>query len=207
MFHNSTESWPIDQGAQAHGARQPRQYSVPAAIAVAALKLAPVATPLILGPGRLTRAMAERMSSGDYRVLSPAIDIVDVLLSRANVRVTVPGGTVFRDHGLIVSPYDDTLLRRFAAVRMFIEAERLSRDGVLLSDALVVHTLRSWLERADEVIVLASSGRLQSGAGLSLCALSRISTVITDDAIAADVLKTLVLAGVKLQIVSSSGRR
>ncbi len=213
MFHNSRESWPKEpwptNAARVEAVEAPRSRATSPggdgrsqAVAAAGLNYVQPGVPTIIGHGPLARLLADGIATDDCHILSPSIDVIRALLPRPNVRMTLPSGTCFPDRGIIVSPYDDPILRHFAAGRIFICAEGLSAEGVLLRDAVVVQTLRQWLARASEVVVLACSRHFSPAAGLSLCPLSRIGTLIVDDGIPADLLKTLVMAGVKIHMVT-----
>jgi DeoR family transcriptional regulator, ulaG and ulaABCDEF operon transcriptional repressor len=117
--------------------------------------------------------------------------------------VTLPGGELFRDQGIILNPYEDGILQHFAAARMFIGCQALTKNGLMQTDTLLVQSERRLMERASEVVVLADSSKIDAPASLSVCPLSQIDVVITDDGISADAVRWLKAHDIDVRIVKA----
>ncbi|MGA9657503.1 MAG: DeoR/GlpR family DNA-binding transcription regulator [Asticcacaulis sp.] len=155
---------------------------------------------MIIDGGTTTYTMASLMQDEPYHVLTTSIAILQCLMDRPQVKVTLPGGEFFRKQSIILNPYEDGILQHFAAARMFIGAQSITRNGLLQTDTLLVQSERRLMERANEVIVLADSSKIDAPASLSVCPLSQIDVLITDENISTSALAWLQAAGVEVRI-------
>ncbi len=151
------------------------------AIARLALSYITPGLSMIIDGGTTTFMMASVMADEPYHVLTTSVPILQCLFERPRIKVTVPGGELFRDQSIILNPYDDGILQHFAAQRMFIGCQALTRNGLLQTDTLLVQSERRLMERASEVIVLADSSKIDAPASLSVCPLKDIDVLITDE--------------------------
>ncbi len=136
---------------------------------------------MIIDGGTTTFMMASMMEDEAYHVLTTSIPILQCLLERSRVKVTLPGGELFREQKIILNPYEDGILQHFAAARMFIGCQAITKNGLMQTDTLLVQSERRLMERAGEVIVLADSSKINAPASLSVCPLSQIDVLITDE--------------------------
>lgn len=170
------------------------------AIARTALDFLTPGLSMIIDGGTTTYTMASMMPNEPYHVLTTSIAILQGLINRPKVRVTLPGGEFFREQSIILNPYEDGILQHFTAARMFIGCQALTRNGLLQTDGLLVQSERRLIERANEIIVLADSSKINASGSLAVCPLSRIDVLITDDGIAPDAVAWLKGAGVDVRI-------
>ena len=139
---------------------------------------------MIVDGGTTTFMMASMMADDAYHVLTTSVPILQCLFERPRIKVTVPGGELFRDQGIILNPYEDGILQHFAARRMFIGCQALTRNGLMQTDTLLVQSERRLIERAAEVIVLADSSKIGRKAFATLGGPKLLTTLITDAGIA-----------------------
>lgn len=172
------------------------------AIARTALDYLKPGASMIIDGGTTTFTMASLMANESYHVLTTSIPILQRLLDRSKVRVTLPGGELFREQRIILNPYEDGMLQNFSAARIFIGCQALTKNGLMQSDTLLVQSERRLIERADQVIVLADSSKIDAPASLSVCPLSMIDVVITDDGISQAAKGWLEAAGITVRIAT-----
>ncbi|MFT4089169.1 MAG: DeoR/GlpR family DNA-binding transcription regulator [Asticcacaulis sp.] len=172
------------------------------AIARAALDYLKPGASMIIDGGTTTFTMASLMANESYHVLTTSIPILQCLLDRSKVRVTLPGGELFREQRIILNPYEDGMLQNFSAARIFIGCQALTKNGLMQSDTLLVQSERRLIERADQVIVLADSSKIDAPASLSVCPLSMIDVVITDEGISQAAKGWLEAAGITVRIAA-----
>jgi DeoR family ulaG and ulaABCDEF operon transcriptional repressor len=172
------------------------------AIARLALDYVTPGLSMIIDGGTTTFMMASMMADEPYHVLTTSIPILQCLLERSKVKVTLPGGELFREQRIVLNPYEDGILQHFAAARMFIGCQALTTNGLMQTDTLLVQSERRLMERTNEVIVLADSSKINAPASLSVCPLSQIDVVITDDKIDPQALRWLNAHDIDVQIAS-----
>ncbi len=170
------------------------------AIARLALEYISPGLSMIIDGGTSTYTMAAMMPNEAYHVLTTSIPILQCLIDRSQVKVTLPGGEFFRKQSIILNPYEDGILQHFAAARMFIGAQSITKNGLLQTDTLLVQSERRLMERASEIIVLADSSKINAPASLSVCPLSQIDVLITDENIDPDAVEWLKAAGIDVRI-------
>jgi DeoR family transcriptional regulator, ulaG and ulaABCDEF operon transcriptional repressor len=197
-------------GAQALGARPthltepPFDYNATLnretkrAIARRAVELCGESDSIIIDGGTTTFAMTEFLVQTKLEVLTNSIPIADYLMRHGENRVTLPGGEVFREQQLILSPFDQDLTHRFFAAKLFMGAQALTQHGLLQSDPLLIRAEQKLIDQAEKLVVLVDSSKFKGRGSLILCPLSRIDIVVTDDGISDTAIALLRDADVEL---------
>ena len=70
------------------------------------------------------------------------------------------------------------------------------------ADALIIQSEQKLMHQADELIVMVDSSKFNRRSSLILCALDRVSVVITDDGISEEAARMIENAGVRLVVAS-----
>lgn len=170
------------------------------AIGRAAAALCRPGEAVIIDGGSTTLRMCPHLGELGLQVLTNSLHIVTALLPQANTRVSIPGGTVFREQDIVLSPFDEDGTARFRASKMFLGAAAVSQHGVMQTDTLLIQAERRLLARADQVVLMVDSSKFHAGAGQVLCALGEVNVLITDPAIPDEAAHQVRGAGVELVI-------
>ena len=166
------------------------------AIARAAAALVAPGESIIVGAGTTTWRLVEFLRNTDLDILTNSFAIAAELLATSNNRITLPGGTLYREMNAVVSPFNSEAIRHFAAGTMFTGCFGLNRFGIMENDPLYVKSCVSLLERAERVVVLADSRKLRQRSSLIVAGIDRVSTLVTDSDAAPEDLDALRRAGV-----------
>jgi DeoR family transcriptional regulator, ulaG and ulaABCDEF operon transcriptional repressor len=175
------------------------------AIAKAAVALCADGDTIIVNGGTTTFQMGEFLRERRLKVLTNSYPLAEVLIHGSKCRVALPGGEVYREQGVIVSPFDEDAIQHYSASRMFMSAISIGPLGVIEGDPLLARAESKLLKRADKLVVLADSSKFVSRGSLVVCPLSRIETLITDAAAPLAALDMLREAGVKVQLADVEG--
>lgn len=175
-----------------------RNRTAKEAIGKAAAGLCRPGDAVIIDGGSTTFQMCPHLDSLGLQVLTNSLHIVSALLTQPNTRVSIPGGTVFREQNIVLDPFDDETAHKFRASRMFVGAAAVTRYGLMQSDIILVQAERKLLRMADEIVCLVDSSKFRASAGHMLCELSMVTTLITDKGIDDASAKMLQGAGVRL---------
>ena len=140
------------------------------------------------------------------QVFTNSFPIAEHLLHHTKNAVTLPGGMIYREQNIILSPFDNDVTRNFYAQKMFMGAQGIGALGLMEADPLLIQAEQKLINQADELIVLVDSSKFRHRSSLILCRLDRISTIITDDGITQSEQRMLEDAGVKL-IVAKVGAK
>ena len=174
------------------------------AIARAAVDLCEDGESIIINGGTTTFQMVHPLASRRVQIFTNSFPIAEHLLKHSKNTITLSGGTIYREQNIILSPFDNDVTRNFYARRMFMGAQGLGPLGLMEADPLLIQAEQKLIGQADELIVLADSSKFARRSSLVLCALERISAVITDEGISDKAAQMLDAADVKL-IVAQSG--
>ena len=171
------------------------------AIARRAVEMCDEGDAIIINGGTTTFQMVHFMSARRLQVMTNSFAIAEHLVKHSKSMVTVPGGAIYRDQSLILSPFDNDAIRNFYARRMFLGAQGVAPIGIMEADALIIQSEQKLMRQADELVVMVDSTKFQRRSSLILCPLERVTTIITDDGISEDAVKMIEDAGLTLVVV------
>jgi DeoR family ulaG and ulaABCDEF operon transcriptional repressor len=171
------------------------------AIAKAAVALCADGETIIVNGGTTTYQMGEYLRDRRLKVLTNSYPLAEALIHNSKCRVALPGGEVYREQGVIVSPFEEDAIQHYSATRMFMSAISIGPFGVIEGDPLLARAESKLLKRADKLVVLADSSKFVSRGSLVVCPLSRIHTLITDPDAPSDALDMLREHGVHVVVV------
>ena len=158
---------------------------------------------IIVNGGTTTFQMVHLLATRRLHVLTNSYSMADHLLKHSKNTVTVPGGTIYREQNIILSPFENDVIGNFHAHKMFMGAQGISRLGVLETDPLLIQGEQRLMAQADELIILADSSKFSRRSALILCPLDRVTTLITDSGIDADTRLMVEDAGIELVVVET----
>jgi DeoR family ulaG and ulaABCDEF operon transcriptional repressor len=176
------------------------------AIAREAVRLCEEGDAIIINGGTTTFQMVHFMAAHRLQVMTNSFAIAEHLVKHSKNSVTVPGGAIYREQSLILSPFDNDTIRNFYARRMFIGAQGVGPLGIMEADALIIQSEQKLMHQADELVVMVDSSKFRRRSSLILCPLDRVTTIITDDGIPEESVRMIEDAGVTLVIASAASQ-
>jgi DeoR family ulaG and ulaABCDEF operon transcriptional repressor len=135
---------------------------------------------IIINGGTTTFMMAEFLANKQLKILTNSFLMAERLLVSSENEIIVPGGKVYREQNVILSPFDNDITQHHYASKMFMSVYGLSLLGLMEADPLLIQAEKRLISQAEELVVLADSSKFAKKAGLILCGLDRVATVITD---------------------------
>lgn len=178
--------------------------SLKRAIAKEAVNIIADGEPIIINGGTTTFQMVYPLLGRRLQILTNSFPIAEHLLHHSKNTVMVPGGTIYREQNIILSPFDHDVSRNFYARKMFMGAQGVGPHGIMEADPLLIQSEQKLIGQADELIVLVDSSKFRARSSLILCGLERVHTVITDRGIREEERQMLETAGIRL-IVAAAG--
>ena len=174
------------------------------AIAEAAAKLIGDGDSVIINGGTTTYRLVEFLQDRSLDILTNSFPIAARLAHSTHVRLTLPGGTLFRQLGIVLSPFEHDAIGTFWASKLLTGCHGLNRLGMMETEPLIVQAERKLLARADELVVMADSQKLRQRSAMVVAGLDRIGTVITDDGAREEELEPLRAAGLRVIVAEVS---
>ena len=159
---------------------------------------------IIINGGTTTFMMVDYLTQHRMTIVTNSFLMAEQLLRRSENEIIIPGGHIYRDQNVILSPFESDIIQHHYASRMFIGAAALSPMGLLEWEPLLVRAERRLITQAQELVVLADSSKFSvKRAGLILCGLDRVKTLITDTEIPDATAQLVEKAGVKVIAVAA----
>ncbi len=174
------------------------------AIARAAVELCNDGDAIIINGGTTTFQMVHPLATKRCQVFTNSFPIAEHLLKHSKNTVLLPGGTIYREQNIILSPFENDVSRNFYAQRMFMGAHAIGPLGIMESDPLLIQAEQKLIHQADELVVLVDSSKFHKRSSLLLRPLERIATMITDDGIDDRSAAMIESAGVHLIIAKTN---
>jgi DeoR family ulaG and ulaABCDEF operon transcriptional repressor len=174
------------------------------AIARAAAALILPGESIVINGGTTTFALVEFLAEHDLDILTNSFPIAAKLLATSRNRITLPGGTIFREQNIVLSPFSNDTIENFWGSKLFTGCFGLNRFGIMEADPLIVQAQTKLLKRTEHVVVMADSSKLRRKSSMIVAGLDRISTVVTDEDARPDELEVFRAAGINV-IVAKVG--
>lgn len=189
---------PTTLGAPTFSSQRVKNAARKQAIAAAASELCEDGDSIIVNAGTTCFAMVDFLRSRRLNVLTNSFPIAEALMRGGECRVTLPGGEIYREQGIVLSPFEDDAIQHLHATTMFMSAAAVTALGLVEADPLIARAEAKLLKRAERLVVLADSSKFEPRGSLVVCPLSRVSILVTDDAISEAALAMLGNAGVEV---------
>ncbi|MCX5495225.1 DeoR/GlpR family DNA-binding transcription regulator [Kaistia dalseonensis] len=174
------------------------------AIAQAAVELCEDGESIIINGGTTTFQMVHHLARRRMQILTNSFVIAEHLLKNSKNTITLPGGAIYREQNIILSPFENDVTRNFYARRMFMSAQGISPIGVMEGDPLLIQAEQKLINQAEELILLVDSTKFERRSSLILCPLDRVDTIITDNGITDRDAKMIEQAGIRLVVAEAN---
>lgn len=174
------------------------------AIASAAVALCDDGEPIIINGGTTTFQMVHPLASRRLQIFTNSFPIAEHLLKNSKNTIMLPGGTIYREQNIVLSPFENDVTKNFYARRMFIGAQGVGPLGLMEADPLLIQAEQKLIGQADELVVLVDSSKFDNRSALVLCGLERVDTLITDEGITDRAAAMLSAADIRVIITPMS---
>ena len=199
----------LDNGARA-GAAYARPYDENRDLAVEAKrKIAELAATMvndgdavIVNGGSTCFHLGVLLADRNIRLFTNSMPLAAYLGDHGRCALTIAGGELHREPRVICAPAQPVT---FYASKFFLGAQGLASEGLLESHPLMVRSIQALSLNADQIVVLADSRKFSIRARNVALPLSRVGTLITDEAISDHNARMVENAGVQLRIAPTGG--
>jgi DeoR family ulaG and ulaABCDEF operon transcriptional repressor len=175
------------------------------AIAREAVALCEDGESIIINGGTTTFQMVHHLAHRRLQILTNSFPIAEHLLKNSKNTITLPGGAIYREQNIVLSPFENDVTRNFYARRMFMSARGVNRLGVMEGDPLLIQAEQKLIDQAEELVLLVDSSKFAQRSSLILCPLARVHIIITDEAIAPRDARLVEQSGIRLIIAGREG--
>lgn len=178
-------------------------YLEKAKIGKAAAKLVKESEAIIIDSGSTTAELVKNLPDlMDLTVITNALNIADLLISKPNINIIMPGGYVRKNSISLIGPLAEKNLRNFNVDKVFLGVDGFdTRQGIFTPNMEEARLNEIMIEISKEVIALVDSSKFRKRSLALICEVSKLNQVITDSNISNDDKRRLEDAGVKVTIV------
>lgn len=173
------------------------------AIARAAAALCEDGDAIIINGGTTTFQMIEPLKARRLDIMTNSFLMAEQLLRHSQNTITLPGGAIYREQNIILSPFENDVTRNFHAKRMFMGAQGVARMGVMEADPLLIQAEQKLINQGEELVLLIDSSKFRQRSSLILCPLARVARIITDSGLRDEDRAMVEAAGVALTVVEA----
>ncbi|WP_366657022.1 DeoR/GlpR family DNA-binding transcription regulator [Fodinicurvata sp. EGI_FJ10296] len=179
-------------------------YAQKRAIAREAVALCQDGESIIVNGGTTTYRMVEFLADRHLQILTNSFQMAADLVAHSENRIILPGGEVYRDQNIILSPFGNDTTQSYYASKVFMGARGIGPQGMMEADPLLIQAEQKLINQAGRFILMVDSSKFHQQSALILCPLDRIDAVITDDGIDRAARKMLSDAGIDLVVATVS---
>ena len=112
----------------------------------------------------------------------------------------MPGGLIYREQNILLSPYEDKITKSFFAKHCFFSALSAGPSGPMEADELIINSVTRFLSQSLSLILLIDSSKFNSRGNLIIHPWEKINTVITDNGLDKEKQKWIQDFGINLII-------
>jgi DeoR/GlpR family transcriptional regulator of sugar metabolism len=149
------------------------------------------------------RATAER--DLPLTVVTNSLEIADFAADISSWRILMPGGTVRAGHRHLAGEPGESFIRSLHADICIMGASAVTGKLVTETALEVAYLKRAMIASARKTILLVDSSKFTVPGFCTLCQITEIDELITDDAISEDALSSLRSAERQITLVSAKG--
>ena len=149
-------------------------------IAKCAVEMCSADDSIVINGGSSTFMMGEFLESRHINILTNSFVLASQLIEHSDNQITLPGGEIYRDQGIILSSYEKDNCDYFHGSKMFMGTPGIGEFGVMESDPLLIRSEQKLRKQTEKLIILADSTKIGRRSNFIFCTLADVDTIITD---------------------------
>lgn len=148
-------------------------------IAKRAVELCSDGDSIIINGGSSTYMMGEYLSELELNILTNSFVLANYITENSDNQVTLPGGEIYREQGIILSSYETDSTEYYHGTMMFMGTPGIGKFGVMESDPLLIRSEQKLKKQTEKLVILADSSKLGKRSNFILCPLKDVDILIT----------------------------
>lgn len=145
---------------------------------------------LILDASTTCYELAQLLANTDFRltILTNGIKVAEVLKNNPNISSILIGGTLARNSYAIEGNFGVEILDKFNIHKTFISAHAINpENGMTDFNVYEVQLKQKFIEKSDQIYALIDSTKFDRKSASTICSLSNIDLLITDDGLSQEI--------------------
>lgn len=153
---------------------------------------------ILIDGGTTTYFLAQELIGRALQIVTNSLPIAELFLNDENVELILTGGLAYPRYGVLLGPIAENVIDEIHAKTLFLSAAGIHDSSLYNQNLLLVQAEQKMMRQAQEVVLLADSGKFGQQALARLCGLDEIDVVVTDDGISTEQRKLIERAGCRL---------
>ncbi|MEL0604149.1 DeoR/GlpR family DNA-binding transcription regulator [Pseudoalteromonas undina] len=178
-----------------------KQANIKKLIAKRAVELCKDDESIIINGGSSTYMMGEYLCNLQLNILTNSFVLANYITENSDNQVSLPGGEIYRDQGIILSSYESDTIENYRATMMFMGTPGIGEFGVMESDPLLIRSEQKLKKQTEKLVILADSTKLGQHSNFIFCPLSDVDILITDSNADKKLIKDFESQGIEVIIV------
>ena len=158
-------------------------------IAKRAVELCSNGDSVIINGGSSTYMMGEFLPEVELNILTNSFVLANHITENSDNQVTLPGGEIYREQGIILSSYENDCTEYYYGSMMFMGTPGIGKFGVMESDPLLIRSEQKLKKQAEKLVILADSSKIGKRSNFVFCPLNEVDILITDSNASAEEIK------------------
>jgi DeoR/GlpR family transcriptional regulator of sugar metabolism len=192
-------------GPYAFHQRMSYQSDAKQRIAKAAAKLVAPGQTILIDGGTTTYYLAQELLGRPLQIVTNSLPIANIFLNDDQVELVLTGGVLYPKHGVLLGPMVDNILASIHTKTLFMSVAGIHEQTLYNQNMLLVHAEQRMMEQAQQVVLLADSGKFGQQALSRLCSLDQIDVVVSDELLSDEHRQQVQEAGCRLILAEPNG--
>ncbi|WP_276754907.1 DeoR/GlpR family DNA-binding transcription regulator [Pseudoalteromonas marina] len=158
---------------------------------------------IIINGGSSTYMMGEYLAEKNLNILTNSFVLANLLSENSDNLVSLPGGEIYREQGIILSSYEKDNTEHYRSSKMFMGTPGIGAFGVMESDPLLILSEQKLKKQTDKLIILADSTKLGKRSNFVFCPLEEVDILITDSKADKEMIRYFESKDIEVIIVES----
>ena len=174
-------------------------------IAREAAKLVRPGQTILVDGGTTTFYLAQQLLNQPIQLVTNSLPIANLFINDEHVELVLVGGLLYPRYGVLLGPMAENELGTIHAQTLFISVAGITGGSLYNQNLLLVSAERRMMEQAQQVVLLADSGKFGQQALARLGGLDEIDVVVADAALPHEQREQVMAAGVQLIVAAADG--
>lgn len=190
----------------AFSARDTHQLSEKEAIGKACAELIGPGQTVIIDAGTTVYHVAKHLEDKSPQIVTNSLPVANLFAAANRVELVVSGGVIYPRLGVLVGPMAVEAFSRIHADVAVMSAGGITLDGLTNSHGLLIDIQLAMMRAAARVIMCLDHTKFGRRSVSTLCDLTPIDTIVTNDQSPADLVEQLRARGIEV-IVAPRGKQ
>jgi DeoR/GlpR family transcriptional regulator of sugar metabolism len=175
-------------------------------IARAAKRLVQPGQTVLIDGGTTTFFLARELLGQPLQIVTNSLPIANLYLNDDHVELVLTGGLAYPRYGVLLGPMAESALSNIHTKTLFLSVAGIHDGALYNQNLLLVQAERVMMRQAQQVVLLADSGKFGQQALAKLGSLEEVDVVVSDSALSDAAREQVKSSGCELIVADDAAR-